>query len=332
MKEAIATRLLCRTGLRFLLERAIRWSGVLALNYHRVGNGNQSPFDRGLWSADADAFTNQIRFCKSQLDVITPDDLPQVLTHGSGRYALITFDDGYRDNYEIAFPILKAEGVPATFFITTGFVDAPQLPWWDEIAWMVRTSRQERVELPRWIPAPISFDEPEREEAVRTLLRAYKAMPAESTGCYLDAVAEATRSGRCDASGVGRGLWMDWAMLREMRASGMTVAGHTVTHPVLARTSIKRQREEILGCGARLAEEMGEPMRYFSYPIGKPGSFDGVTQDCLREAGVRYAFSYYGGFRRFGDWNNYDVRRVAVETYLTADWFRSIVSLPQFLA
>jgi peptidoglycan/xylan/chitin deacetylase (PgdA/CDA1 family) len=332
MKEALATRLLYQTGLLFLLERAIRWSGVLVLNYHRVGNGNQSPFDRGLWSADADAFTDQIRFCKSQLEVITPDDLPKVLAHGSGRYALITFDDGYRDNYEIAFPILKAEGVPATFFITTGFVDAPQLPWWDEIAWMVRTSQQDRVELSRWIPAPISFDEPEREEAVRTLLRAYKAMPAESTGHYLDAVAEATRSGRCEQAEVGRSLWMDWEMLREMKAAGMTVAGHTVTHPVLARTSIKRQREEILGCGARLAEEMGEPMKYFSYPIGKPGSFDSVTQDCLQEAGVRFAFSYYGGFRRFGEWNNYDIRRVAVETYLTTEWFRSIVAVPQLFA
>jgi len=49
MKEAIATRLLCRSGLRALLGRAIEWSGVLVLNYHRVGNGNQSPFDRGLW-------------------------------------------------------------------------------------------------------------------------------------------------------------------------------------------------------------------------------------------------------------------------------------------
>jgi peptidoglycan/xylan/chitin deacetylase (PgdA/CDA1 family) len=332
MKEAIATRLLHQTGLLFLLERAIRWSGVLVLNYHRVGNGKQSPFDRRLWSADAEAFTDQIRFCRSQLEVITPDDLPKVLAHGSGRYALITFDDGYRDNYEIAFPILKAEGVPATFFITTGFVDAPKLPWWDEIAWMVRTSRQDRVELSRWIPAPISFDEPEREEAVRTLLRVYKAMPAESTGDYLDAVAEATRSGRCEEPEVGRSLWMDWEMLREMRAAGMTVAGHTVTHPVLARTSIKRQREEILGCGARLAKELGEPMKYFSYPIGKPGSFDSVTQDCLREAGVRFAFSYYGGFRRFGEWNNYDVPRVAVETCLTAEWFRSIVAVPQLFA
>jgi len=125
---------------------------------------------------------------------------------------------------------------------------------------------------------------------------------------------------------------MTWDMLREMRMSGMTIAGHTVTHPVLARASLARQREEILGCSARMAEEMGEPMKYFSYPVGGLNTFNSITQDSLREAGVLYAFSNYGGFQRFGDWNNYDVRRVAVETYLTADWFRSIVSLPQFLA
>jgi peptidoglycan/xylan/chitin deacetylase (PgdA/CDA1 family) len=331
MKKAIATRLLCLSGLRALLGRAIEWSGVLVLNYHRVGNGKDSPFDRGLWSADAEAFTDQIRFCKSQLDLITPDDIPRVVARGSGRYALITFDDGYRDNYEIAFPILKAERVPATFFITTGFVDAPQLPWWDEIAWMVRTSRQDRVELPDWIPAPISFDEPDREDAVRTLLRAYKAMPAESTDRYLDALADATKSGRCGAE-VGTNFWMDWDMLRDMKAAGMTVAGHSVTHPILARAPRERQRDEIFGCSTRLAEEMGEPMSYFSYPIGGPNSFSSVTQDCLREAGVRYAFSDYGGFRRFAGWNNYDIRRVAVEPYLTAEWFRSIVTLPQFFA
>ena len=331
MKKAIATRLLCRSGLRSLLGRAIQWSGVLVLNYHRVGDGSESPFDHGLWSADAEAFTDQIRFCKSHLDVITPDDIPQAVAHRRGRYALVTFDDGYKDNYEIAFPILKAEGVPAAFFIATGFVDEPRMPWWDEIAWMVRTSRKDRVELPGWVAAPVSFDAPDREGAVRTFLRACKAMPTESTDRFLDALAEATGSGRCGAD-VGASFWMNWNMLREMRAAGMTVAGHTVTHPILARASPERQRDEILGCGARLAEEMGEPMLYFSYPVGGPNSFNSVTQDCLREAGVRYAFSYYGGFRRFGDWDNYDVRRVAVETYLTPEWFRSIVTLPQLLA
>ena len=331
MKKAIATHLLCRSGLRFLLGELIRWSGVIVLNYHRIGNGNELPFHRGLWSADAEAFIDQIRFCKSQLDVITPDDLPTVLSQRRGRYALITFDDGYRDNYEIAFPILKAEGVPATFFIATGFIDVPRLPWWDEISWMVRMSQQDRIRLSGWLPAPVSFDEPERERTVQMLLRVYKAMSAESTDNYLNAIAEATRSGRCGAD-VGKTLWMDWEMLREMRATGMTVAGHTVNHPVLARAPREIQRDEILGCCTRLAEEMGEPTRYFSYPVGGSNSFDHVAQECLREAGVLYAFSYYGGFRRFGDWNDYDVPRVPIEKYLTADWFRSIITLPQFFA
>jgi len=331
MKKAIATSLLCRSGLRVLLGHAMQWSGVLVLNYHRIGTGSESLFDRGLWSADTAAFTDQIRFCKSQLDLISPDDLPRVLAQGSGRYALITFDDGYRDNYEIAFPILKAERAPATFFIATGFVDSPRASWWDEIAWMVRTSKLDRIELSGWVSAPITFDEPDREKAVRTLLRAYKVMPEEITGRYLDAIAEATGSGRYGGD-VGSGFWMNWDMLREMKSSGMTVAGHSVTHPILARAPRERQRDEIFGCATRLAEELGEPMSYFSYPVGGPNSFNSLTQDCLRDAGVRYAFSYYGGFRRFGDWNNYDIRRVAVETYLTADWFRSIVTLPQFLA
>jgi peptidoglycan/xylan/chitin deacetylase (PgdA/CDA1 family) len=156
-------------------------------------------------------------------------------------------------------------------------------------------------------------------------------MPAESTGSYLDTLAEATGSGRCGED-VGNNFWMNWDMLREMKSAGMTVAGHSVTHPILARAPRERQRDEILGCATRLAEEMGESMSYFSYPVGEHDSFNSVTQECLREAGVRFAFSYYGGFRRFGDWNDYDVRRVAVEPYLTDDWFRSIVTLPQFFA
>jgi hypothetical protein len=73
-------------------------------------------------------------------------------------------------------------------------------------------------------------------------------------------------------------------------------------------------------------------MRCFSYPFGGRSAFDEVTREILREAGVHHAFSYYGGFRRFDDWDALDVRRVPVEPYLTPDWFRSIVTLPRFFA
>ena len=331
MKKAIASHLLCRSGLRRLLHRTVRWSGVLVLNYHRIGDALGSPFDRGLWSASAEAFAEQVRFCKAQLDIIDPADLPRVLAAGRGRHAMITFDDGYRDNYQTALPILRGEGVTATFFVATGFIDAPSLPWWDEIAWMARTSRCDALQLPAWFDAPIRFDEPEREAAVRRLLRRYKEMPAQDTAAYLDAVADAAGTGRADPRS-GEALWMTWDMLREMQAAGMTIGGHTVNHPVLSRMSAQGQRHEILECGRRLAAELGTPMRCFSYPVGNPGAFDQTTRDCLREAGVEHAFSYYGGYARYDRWDACDIPRVAVETELDTDWFRSLVTLPQLFA
>ena len=331
MKKAIASRLLCRSGLRRLLHRTVRWSGVLVLNYHRIGDALDSPFDRGLWSASAEAFAEQIRFCRTELEIIDPADLPRVLAANRGRYAMITFDDGYRDNYQTALPILRGEGVSATFFVATGFIDAPSLPWWDEIAWMVRGSRREALHLPAWFDAPIAFDEPQREAAVRRLLRKYKEMPERTTAAFLDAVADAAGTGRAGPR-AGDALWMDWDMLREMQAAGMTIGGHTVHHPVLSRMSAQGQRDEIQGCARRLAEELGAPMRCFSYPVGNRGAFDQITRDCLREAGVEHAFSYYGGHARYDRWDAYDIPRVAVETELDTDWFRSLVTLPQLFA
>lgn len=331
MKQALISGVLGRSGFRSLFGRVFRWSGVLVLNYHRVGDGSASLFDRGLWSSSAEAFADQVRFCKAHFDVIAPGDLPDVLARRRGRYILITFDDGYRDNYEVAFPILRAERAAATFFVTTGFIDAPRLPWWDEIAWMVRTSTRGAANLPGWLRAPVRFDDADREAAVRRLLQTYKAMPAEANESYLNDIADATGSGRYDPHASGH-QWMTWDMLREMQAGGMTIGGHTVSHPVLARATREIQHNEIKACGDRLAGELGRPMRYFSYPVGGPGAFDGVTRQCLKEVGVQYAFSYYAGFRQFGEWDDYDIRRVPVESYLTRDWFRSMVVLPRLFA
>ena len=320
MKEKLLARVLGATGLRGLLSRLARWSGVLGLNYHRIGEAGRSVYDRALWSATADGFDAQVGWLKSRADVIRPDDLPAALAARTGRYVLITFDDGYRDNYTAALPVLRRHGVPATFFIAAGFIDAPHVPWWDEIAWMVRTSRKAGVELPAWLPAPVPFDEPDRQRAVITLLRGYRALPAASTDAYLRAVGEAAGTGRHPSG--AEGLWMSWDMIREMRAAGMAVGGHTVNHPVLARMSREAQRHEVAGCGRRLEAELGEPMRSFSYPVGGPDAFNEDTRACLREAGVRYGFSYYGGFRTFDDWDDLDVRRVPVESDTTLDCFK----------
>lgn len=317
-------------GVRPLLQYTSRWSGVVVLNYHRIGHPERSLFDHALWSAQPEAFASQVRFLKSQLDVIGPDDLAAARRDARGRYGLITFDDGYRDNYDVAFDILKAERVGATFFVVTGFIDSPRVPWWDEIAWMVRTSRRSRIELDGWLSRPVDLPALDREQVIQDVLRVCKRLQPDRQSVYLDAVADATGSGRYAAG--GHDLWMTWDMLREMRAAGMTIGGHTVSHRLLSKASDQEQRDEIVGCSRRLAEELEAPLRYFSYPVGGRNSFNDVTRGCLREAGIEFAFSYYGGCRRFVEWDDYDVRRVAIERDVTAHAFRSIVSLPQLFA
>ena len=156
-------------------------------------------------------------------DVISPADIDTVAGR-KGRHVLVTFDDGYLDNYEVAYPILRRHGLPATFFIATGFIDRPRLPWWDEIAWRIRTTAAARLDLRPWLPEPLA---PARgpDAAIGAILRAYKALPADEAARMLERLRAET--GQETPERVD-GLWMDWNQIREMAAGGMTIGGHTV--------------------------------------------------------------------------------------------------------
>jgi len=328
VNRSLAAKIACKTGLRYAIESVSHWSGVVALNYHRIGDGRRSPFDRALWSADADAFAGQVRILKTHLDLITADDLPDVLGKRRGRFGMITFDDGYRDNFETAFPVLKAEGVAATFFLTSGFIGTTIVPWWDEIAWMLRSSKLDSVQVPGFLAEKVVYDQPDRNAAIAAVLRQFKKVPSESADLFLEAIGKGTGSDRCR----GADLWMTWDMVRSMRGAGMAIGGHSVAHPVLSMANPERQKSEIVGSIERIASELCEPVTCFSYPFGGRKAFNEESVRILRHAGVRYAFTYYGGFRRFDDWADYDVRRIAIEPEVTEDWFRCLVTIPEIFA
>lgn len=292
-----------------------RWSGVLVLNYHRVGDAQASDADRSLWSATAEAFDLQLATLAHHADVIGPADLPDALA-GRGRSVMLTFDDGYRDNFEIAYPLLRAHGLTATFFLTTGFLDRPRPAWWDELAWMVRHGTQPPVDA---------------EPVIRALTEHYKTLPDDETAALLDRVAEETGAGRQPPESA-REEWMTWDMARALRDGGMTLGGHTVDHPVLARLSAVDQRRQIDGCAKRLQAELGQPMRWFAYPVGARDTFTDETARILRQRGTRAAFSFYGGYRRSGPWDAMDVPRAEIGPRCDARMLRAMLSFPQLFA
>jgi peptidoglycan/xylan/chitin deacetylase (PgdA/CDA1 family) len=329
-RAGAAARVLEAARLTGLLRRLGAWrGGVLALSYHRIGDASASPFDRALFSADAETFDRQLAVLAREAEIVQPADLLDVSRLGAGRYVLITFDDGYRDAHDVALPLLRSRGLPATFFVSTSFLDDPRPAWWDELAWMVRASERSVARVPG-LDRPLAL-EPDRERAVRVLTGTYASLPSERAEALLDAAAHALGTGRCPRELAER-EWLTWDMARHMRDAGMTIGGHTATHPILARACPERQRDEIAVCGRRLREELGEPMRFFSYPVGLRDAFDGETRALVSAAGVQIAFSDYGGSSSFRGWDRLDVRRASPPSTADARLLRATVALPRAFA
>jgi len=325
-KVDLVARVTEATGLGGLVRRLGSWEGLLAFTYHRVGFPDESYYAPS-WDATPPMFEEQVRVLAKEFDLIGLDDLNAAVRTGRGRYVLITFDDAYRDNFDEAFPILNRFGAPATFFITTGFVDGRHLSWWDEIGWMVHMSTKTELKADGWVDVPLSLKAEDRQLAVRALTDHYKVLSAEKARAFMDVLAEATGSGRHPTD--DHDPWMTWDHIRELHAAGMHIGGHTVNHPVLAQLGADEQEREIVGCKRRIEAELGAPMRSLSYPDGGRGSFDENTRRILAENDVEFGFSYYGGYRRFGDWDPYDVRRRWLSRSVTRDRFALMLTLPQ---
>ena len=259
-----------------------RWQGLVVLNYHRIGDPTQTALDPGVFSATQEQFEAQLRLLKADCDVIRVTDIADVLRSGSKRRSVIlTFDDGYLDNYELAFPVLKQVGLPAVIFLATGFLDERFVAWWDEIAWIVKRTTKPSLIFPlSWgigIQWPLETDK-DRATVIHCLLGVAKSLTPRELRQFLDELAEVAGTGRAPRN-AETAPWMSWDMVREMHRSGIDFGGHTVTHPVLSKCTLDQQREEIQQSKTRIEAELGIPISAFSYPIGQTWA---MTDDTRR--------------------------------------------------
>ena len=134
-------------------------------------------FDPEVVSCTADEFRREMQYVRRFFDVISFADLANL--DGTVRNPLIvTFDDGYKDNHDVVLPILRDLGLKATFFVTTGLIGTGKLPWWDEIAALVRQCEVARLCVEPWVREALAVDRPEKKQAaVAHLLRAAKGVP-----------------------------------------------------------------------------------------------------------------------------------------------------------
>lgn len=327
-KKDLLAQSLVGSGCEWFLKRIGAWRGLLVLNYHRIGNPAGTPWDHDLWSAATEEFDWQIGYLKQNFELITPADLERVRSRPRSQYVMVTFDDGYRDNYEAAYPVLKSHGVPATFFLATGFLDRPHISWWDEVAWMIRTTTRDFLDGPEWLSDPLLVDHLNPQRTIRCLLKIYKTLSNERTPEFLEWLGEETGCGRCPTR-LAYNQWMTWDMVRQMRSDGMHFGAHTVNHPILARLPADAQLHEIRESRRRIEEELSEPVLAFSYPVGGVTSCNTDTLNCLKDEGFEWAFRYGIGFRSNPFEAPLQIPRLAIESSTARAMFRAVTTLPK---
>jgi peptidoglycan/xylan/chitin deacetylase (PgdA/CDA1 family) len=310
------------------LDRLARltWRGLLVLTYHRIGEPTETD-DPDLFSATAEDFDRQTELLADRVEIVAAGAADLDVRRPSRRVA-ITFDDGYADQV-LAADVLRARGLPASFFICTGFIDRSHPAWWDEVAWLVRDIAGD-LPASRWLPNGLRIAGRSPTEIRHRVSAAYKLRVGVDGEDFLNWLADCTRRPRLPHIGVPP-PWMAWADVRRLRSAGMEIGAHSVTHPVLANLNRAQQRDEIRLSLTRLAEELKEQIDTFAYPVGARASFDATTLDVLRELRVRRAFSFYGGVNHRHRDRPFDLLRAGVFHDHSPDVVAGMTALPHLL-
>ena len=222
MKKAILKTFLAISGITALRGHWLP-AGLYCFNYHRIGNPQECAHDRGVFSCSAWRFEEHVAWIMERFEVVTIDKL--LFPAGNrGEWnrplALITFDDGYIDSYTIAFPILKRLGATAVFFLPTLFIGTNRMPWWDEMAWILRHARHKEIR-PFGTSERFLLDDENLDRSIRDILLLAKTrqLPmCEQT----DDLAKMCGGARPESA--NDPLFLDWNQPREMRWPAWTSA------------------------------------------------------------------------------------------------------------
>lgn len=259
------------------------------LNYHRVLPqpdpllDSEPTIETFRWHMALLARSFNVLPLHDAIEMLGTRDMPP-------RAVAVTFDDGYRSTHDLALPVLREFGLPATVFVTTGHIGKGSM-WNDVILEATRRLPASRLDLRELGLDNYSLSTlADRQDTARVLTERAK---------YLSPAERARLNHRLEAL-VGCSLEQELMLTREMLLAldhgGIEIGGHTVTHPILTCIDDDAARDEIVNNKLQLEAMLGKPLRLFAYPNGKPGlDFDERHARMVSEAGYHAAFTTAAG-------------------------------------
>ncbi len=285
-----------------LSSRAMNLAGRLKrpsaaiLMYHSVMDdpSRESQTLGGIIHSTA-VFTRQMELLAREFVPISLDDLLSALANGRPlrpRSVVVTFDDGYADNLEVATPILNRVGVPATFYITVNCVESDTLPWPSRLRYAFHTTNNISWNDRNEVIWPLS-DFGERDRAFLSASDRCAQLAGEPQFAFVRQVEEDLTAGPPQPS---QRLMMTWDQVRDLAKNGHIVGSHTLTHPNMAYVDASSAKEELTDSKRQLETVLQSPVVHFSYPCpALSPHWNKSTRKMTEEVGYRTAVTTTGG-------------------------------------
>lgn len=301
MSKEFLKRTLIRSGALRLASR-FTGKGAAIIMYHSVEDNPAVNFDQ------LGGIIHSTEVFRGQMEIIAryfaPATLDQIVGFVEGdrdlppRSVVVTFDDGYTDNYHVAKPVLDKLGIPAVFYVAVDCIDRQIYPWPTLLRHMFLTGEAKSWQAPGAKNWPLDNRE-QRLEAFDEASKHCARLSGQAQRDYLDRIQGQLQARPLEQN---RLPMMTWDEIRSLERSGHTVGSHTMTHPNMAQVPHKEAELEFAESKRRLEQELGKPMPHFSYPCPalEPHWAD-QTVTMSREIGYRTAVTTNRGMVRAHD-------------------------------
>jgi peptidoglycan/xylan/chitin deacetylase (PgdA/CDA1 family) len=307
------------------------------LMFHRIAD---PPCDPWALTVSPLRFEEQMRALRAWSIPLSMTEFVRRLEDGTlpALAVAVTFDDGYVDNLRVAKPILEKVGVPATVFLTTGFLGQQKEFWWDELARLILVRREAARgalviggrTVPVHLPAMPEGAKPrstwrtwERPRTARECLyvelwKALQLLDHRARDLGMHDVRQLF--GRDSASADDFPMTAE-DVKRLIAGPGIEIGAHSKTHPPLSTLGLTERRSEIQESRTACEELTGTPIEGFAYPHG---DLDAVTMDLVRDSGFHWACSVRPAAVNRSRFDLFNLPRLQVQNWTPAKMERAL--------
>lgn len=316
--------------LGFHLFRWLNKNQLIILCYHRITkSGDETTVSIPGNCVDEKQFDKQMNLLRTLYNPISQE---QLTNYVNGKESLpeypilVTFDDGYKDNYTNAYPILRKYKIPATIFLTTGYTNRLIIPGDDYISIAAKKTNIQKIVLSESEILHLMNND-EKRIAVKKLWDIWNSLlkkrDIKGQGKYLQQLKDMFK---VDISTINN-LFMTWEEIKKLNNDGMSVGAHTVKHKILSLLSSDEIVSEITESKLEIEKHLGEKIVAFAYPNGKRNDYNQKCVDILKDNSFTYAVTTeLGANKLYNNTSPFELKRVCISYNDNLNMFKAKIS------